>query len=35
MLAKAEAAHAEFVAMLKRDFDAEPFWEVGIIAYAY
>lgn len=34
MLLKAEKAHAAFVDMLKKDFGANPFWEVGIIAYA-
>lgn len=34
MLDKAQRAYEKFVDALKKDFDIEPFWEVGVVAYS-
>lgn len=34
MLEHAERAYGKFVEALKADFGIEPFWEVGVVAYA-
>lgn len=34
LLDKASRDHAEFVAAVTEQFDAKPFWEVGIVAYS-